>query len=105
MEQKEDKTIAIISYCTIFGSIIALIMNSEKKYPFAVFHNRQALGLNLLFFAMGYPIGHYNSWFVIVPFYLAFIVLWLFGFAAALQYEAKIVPIVGSFFQRIFKSI
>lgn len=105
MRKNEDKTIAIISYFSIFGSIIALIMNSEKKYPFASFHNRQALGLNLLFFAMGYPIGYFDSWLVTSAFYVAFIVLWLFGFAAALQYEAKIVPIVGHFFQRIFKSI
>lgn len=105
MEKKEDKNIAIISYFTIFGSIIALIMNNEKKYPFASFHNRQALGLNLLFFAMGYPIGYFDSWLVTSAFYVAFIVLWLFGFSAALQYEVKVVPIVGEFFQRIFKSI
>ena len=38
---QEGKTIAIISYITIIGLIIAFIMNQSKKNSFASFHIRQ----------------------------------------------------------------
>ena len=41
------KTIAIISYITIIGLIIAFVMNNEKKNEFASYHIKQMLGLSL----------------------------------------------------------
>ena len=38
------KNTAIISYLTIIGTIIAIILNNDKKNDFASFHIRQALG-------------------------------------------------------------
>ena len=32
------KNIAIISYLTVIGLVIAFVMNNEKKEPFARFH-------------------------------------------------------------------
>jgi len=46
MEQStidEGKTIAIISYLTLIGLLIAFIMNNDKKNEFAKFHIGQAL--------------------------------------------------------------
>lgn len=105
METQQDKKIAVIAYLTIIGSIIAMIMNSEKKYPFASFHNRQALGIFLLFFALGYPIGYFDSWAVTMGFYLCFFILWIYGFLGALQYEQREIPLVGKLFQKLFKGI
>ncbi len=34
---EEGKTLAIISYLTIFGTIIALFMNNEKQSNFTAF--------------------------------------------------------------------
>lgn len=48
MSENNDKTIAILSYITILGWVIALIMNSDKKADeksFNAFHLRQGLGL------------------------------------------------------------
>lgn len=103
--ETQDKKIAIISYLTIIGCIIAMIMNSEKKYPFASFHNRQALGITLLFFALGYPVGYFDSWAITMGFYLCFFILWIYGFIGALQYEQREVPLVGKLFQKLFKGI
>jgi len=100
-----DKKIAIISYLTILGSIIAMILNSEKKYPFASFHNRQSLGIFVLFFALGYPIGYFDEWMITLGFYLFFFVLWLYGFLGVLQYEKKEIPWFGKLFQKLFKGI
>ncbi len=105
METQEDKKIAIISYLTIIGCIIAMVMNNEKKYPFASFHNRQALGIFLLFFALGYPIGYFDSWAITMGFYLCFFILWVYGFIGALQYEQREIPFLGKLFQKLFKGI
>ena len=44
---QDGKTIAIISYITIIGTLIAFIMNQNKHNYFASFHIRQALGIFL----------------------------------------------------------
>ena len=105
METHQDKKIAIIGYFTIIGCVIAMIMNSEKMYPFASFHNRQALGIFLLFFALGYPVSYFDSWTISSAFYLFFFILWIYGFIGALQYEQREVPLLGKLFQRLFKGI
>ena len=51
---EEGKSIAITSYILIIGVLIAMSMNSENKNSFASFHIRQALGLFISFFLLGY---------------------------------------------------
>src|SRR4051812_27953393 len=43
----EDRTVAILSYLTVFGFIIAVVLNSSRKTQLGAFHLRQALGLFL----------------------------------------------------------
>ncbi|WP_306352739.1 DUF4870 domain-containing protein [Flavobacterium sp. '19STA2R22 D10 B1'] len=99
------KNHAIISYFTIIGTIIALVQNNDLKNPFAAFHIRQALGVSLSFFALGYIVGYFDSWMVSSAFYVFFIVLWAFGFINALQGEYRPIPLVGELFQKVFKNI
>ncbi|WP_339895952.1 hypothetical protein [uncultured Algibacter sp.] len=98
---------AIISYITIIGVIIAYYMNNEddKKSAFASFHIRQSLGLWLTFFALGYIIGNFNSWLITSAFYLFFAVLFIYGFINAISRKAQAVPLVGSFYQKIFANL
>lgn len=103
----KGRTHAIISYVTIFGTIIAFYLNNEdaKKSSFASFHVRQALGLWLTFFALGYIVGIYDSWLISSSFYLFFAVLFIYGFTSALSKKATAVPLVGQFYQRIFANL
>lgn len=102
----KSKNTAIIAYLTIIGSIIAIFMNQdENKSEFASFHIRQALGLFLSFFMLGYFVGYANSWTATSAFYLFYFILWIYGFLGALQGEKKEIPIVGSLFQNTFKSL
>lgn len=102
---QEGKTNAIVSYITIIGTLIAILMNNEKKNPFASFHNRQALGINLMFYILAYFVGYFNNWGVSSAFYVFSFVLWIYGFIGAVQGEQKIVPLVGNYFQDWFKNL
>jgi len=102
---EQNKNTAIVAYLTLIGAIIAIFMNSETKDKFASFHIRQALGIFLTFFALGYPIGYFDNWMVTSSFYLFFFILWLFGFLGALNGEQKVVPLIGNLFQNIFKNL
>lgn len=102
---EEGKTTAIVSYLTIVGTVIAIIMNNEKKNAFAAFHVRQALGLFLTHFALGYFVGALDSWMATRIFWGALAVLWLIGFIGALNGQERKIPVLGDLYQRLFKSI
>jgi uncharacterized membrane protein len=101
----KGKNTAIISYLTIIGTIVAVLMNNENKSEFASFHIRQALGIFLSFFLLGYFIGYFDSWMITSAFWVFIFVLWIYGLIGALNGEKKEMPIVGSFFQNIFKNL
>ncbi len=102
---ESGKSIAIISYLTIIGAIIAIFMNLEKKNTFAAFHIRQALGIFVSFFLIGYFIGYFDSWMISSAFYIFYFILWIYGFLGVLQGEMKRIPLLGEQFQKIFKNI
>lgn len=102
---EHNKNAAIVAYLTIIGAVIAIFMNNENKSAFASFHIRQALGIFLTFFALGYPIGYFDSWMISSAFYIFFFILWIYGFLGALNGEEKKVPLVGDFYQNLFKSL
>ena len=104
---EKGKTNAIVAYLTILGCIIAMVMNSdaEKKSAFASFHIRQALGLSLLAMLLGSTISNFDSWMVSSAFYLFFFILWIYGFMGAIQGQMNSVPLLGPFFQKLFKSL
>ncbi|QHI35586.1 hypothetical protein IMCC3317_09320 [Kordia antarctica] len=102
---EEGKQMAIISYITLIGLVIAFSMNVDKKNEFARFHIRQALGLNILFYMISFFIGYFNSWMISGSFYVFFIVLWVFGLTNAIQGEHKPIPLLGDYFQDWFKSV
>lgn len=101
----EGKTIAIISYITFIGTIIAFVMNNDKHNSFAAFHIRQMIGLSIFSLANTFIIGRYASYSVTGLVGLALFVLWIIGFIGAIQGEEKRVPFVGDLFQDWFKNI
>lgn len=97
---------AIVAYLTLIGSVIAIFMNQEEnKNEFASFHIRQALGLFISFFLLGYFVGYANSWTATSAFYIFYFILWIYGFSGALQGQKRLLPLVGGFFQSLFKSL
>lgn len=100
----EGKTIAIVSYITFIGTIIAFVMNNEQKNSFASFHIRQMAGLislQLLSFVVSNYINGTLGWII----FLFAVVLWFIGFLGAIQGQEKRVPLLGDQFQEWFKGI
>jgi uncharacterized membrane protein len=101
----DGKTIAIISYITLIGWIIALVMHNNDKTDLGAFHIRQSLGiicvaiaLSIINAVIGIPIF---GWII----QLAIIAFWILGFIGAIQGEKKPVPLLGEQFQEWFKGI
>lgn len=106
---EEGKTIAIISYITFIGLIIAFIMNNEKKNDFASYHIRQSLGIFLLWIVVR-TFLFIVSFIIYIPFLsglinLGFIVLLVIGLVSAIQGEKKPIPALGEQFQQWFNTI
>ncbi|MEM3374054.1 MAG: hypothetical protein QXE31_02415 [Candidatus Woesearchaeota archaeon] len=98
----DGKTIAIISYLTWIGLLIAFIMNNEKKDEFAKFHIRQSLLLTLLGIALSFVF-----WLPLIGWALsiAFIVFWIMGLISAINGEEKELPVIGKYAQEWFKGL
>ena len=101
---EEHKVNAMISHFTIIGTIVAIIMNNEKKNEFVSFYTRQTLGLFLCFHLGGYFVGYFDSWIATNAYWLFFAVLWVISFSGLLRNEMKLVPVVGEQLQKWFKS-
>ncbi|MBQ0117528.1 MAG: hypothetical protein KBS98_06400 [Flavobacterium sp.] len=104
-EIKESKNIGIYAYITIVGTLVAMMMNAEKQNPYASFHIRQALGLNILFWGLSYIIGNFNSMMITSCFWVFFIVLWVYAFTGALNGQTRTIPFIGTYFQKWFKML
>lgn len=100
---EQGKTMAIISYITIIGTIIAFIMNNSKKNLFASFHIRQMIGIFLIFL-IAIPLEKVSmtlSWAVNI----FGMILWVIGLIGAIQGKESKVPLLGNQFQEWFKGI
>ncbi|WGK63878.1 DUF4870 domain-containing protein [Croceiramulus getboli] len=103
-QAEEGKTIAIISYITIIGLIIAFVMNNEKKNDFASFHIRQSVGLACTGIALGIigviPI---IGWLINLIGIFVLLYLWIMGIVNAVNLNRKPVPLLGERFENWFK--
>jgi uncharacterized membrane protein len=103
----EDRTVAILSYLTIIGFIVALVLHSTKKTALGSYHLRQTLGLIVTGLAIGIagfvlafiPI---LGWITILAAWIGFLVLWLMGLISAATGQQKPIPVLGEQFQKWF---
>jgi len=91
----EDKTVAILSYITLIGFIVAIVLNSNKKTKLGAFHLRQVLGLFLTGILCIIPLLG-----LVVA--LGLLVFWIMGLISAIKGEMKPVPLLGAMYQKWF---
>lgn len=101
------KTVAIVSYITWIGWIIAYVLHGSNKTSFGAFHLRQtgfihlvsiALWLISLIFTGIRGLGWIISVLVGIASIILF-VLWIIGLLGAINNEEKKVPIIGDMAQ------
>lgn len=102
---EEGKSLAVLSYLTIIGSVIAIIMNGEKKNDFTSFHNRQGLGLCLLWMIIGYFVSQFDNMQISIAFWVSMGALLFLGVITAINGTMKPIPFVGAIFQKLFKGL
>jgi uncharacterized membrane protein len=99
----EDKTVAILSYITIIGFIVAIVMHGNKKTKLGAFHLRQALGIVVSGFCIGFiGIIPILGWIVLVIGMILLAVVWLMGLIAAATGQMKPAPLLGKYYQKWF---
>ena len=98
-KQDNAKLVAILSYITLIGWIIALILNQQNKTSLGSFHIRQTL---LIMIA-----GIVLSWIPLVGWILSIIlfIFWIMGLIYAIKGEEKEVPLIGGLAQQWFKGL
>ena len=102
---KSGKTSAIISYILIVGPLIALSMNSDTKSQYAAFHIRQGLGLTLSFIVLGVSISYFENIYIAASMWIFISLLAMYGIVSAANGSTRPLPILGTLFQKIFKSL
>lgn len=103
---EEGKVTALISYLTLIGLVVALVMNNDKKNTFASFHIRQSLGITLTGFVLSLiAIVPILGWIIALLGSLLMLVFWIMGFVGAITGSAKPVFFLGDKYQEWFKSI
>lgn len=101
-----DKTIAIVSYLTVIGLIVAFVLNNEKKDPFASYHIRQSLGLVLTSIALSLiNVIPVLGWIVSLIGAFVLLYMWIMGLLNAVNGKEKPVPILGEKYLEWLKSI
>lgn len=106
----EDRTVAILTYVTIIGFIIAIVMHNGKKTALGAFHLRQGLGLFLTGLVIWLPcmiisvIPVVNLLMVVLGplIMIGLFVFWIMGLIAAVNGQQKPLPVLGEHYQKWF---
>ncbi len=103
----DDKTVAIVSYLTLIGFVIALVMHGKNKSALGTFHLRQSLGLMILavccwvvnMILIFIPI---LGWLLMFCIAVSLFILWILGIISAVNGTMKPLPVIGVHFQKWF---
>jgi uncharacterized membrane protein len=107
------KTVALLSYLTIIGWVIAFVMNGSQKTTLGAYHLRQTLFL----FIIGLCLYIVQLFLLFIPFIgwivslllifggIGLFILWIIGLIAAVNGEQKPMPLIGNKAQEIFKGL
>ena len=102
-----DKTVALVSYLTLIGFIVAIVLHGSKKNELGSFHLRQSLGLMitsiaLIFVGMALAFIPFLGWMADLALWFGLFALWIMGLIAAASGQQKPVPVLGEHYQKWF---
>jgi uncharacterized membrane protein len=110
--ENNGKTVAILSYITIFGWLVAYFaMHKDKKTTLGSYHLKQSLLLFICAIAWNVIIMILGSFLPAIIYTvlslasLVFFVLWIIGLVAAIKEQCKPIPLIGEKAQGMFPGI
>lgn len=107
----DGKTAAIVAYITIIGWLISYFaLYKDNKTQLAAVHLRQTLLLFLIGLGWGFVqsallFSFSGLYFLTLIVNIGIFVLWIIGLIAAINGQAKPMPIIGEPAQRMFSGI
>ena len=106
----DPKTIALVSYLTWIGWIVAIVMHGSNKSQLGAYHLRQSLLLHILaiicyFLQIMLLFIPFIGWAIIFLLWAALIALWVLGLIAAVNGQEKPIPVIGGLAQSMFSGI
>lgn len=89
-----NRVLAVVSYFTLVGWFIALMMNEKEQCTLVKFHLRQSLGLIIT--------GAVLMLIPLIGWCLNVVLLaaWFVGVISALKQQEYLIPFLGEFYQR-----
>lgn len=106
----QSRLISTISYITLIGWIIALILrqNEKPQSELGLFHLRQSFGIMILFFVASIAKVIFDTISLGVignVLWVGVFALWLIGLIGAIQGNFTKLPFIGDWFQENLKFI
>lgn len=110
--QQEDKTAAILSYITLIGFIIAIVMQGSNKTKLGSYHLKQALGVIctgvaawiLMMIIAFIPFVNFLLIILAPAIWIFILVLVIMGVINAANGQFKPLPLFGSLYEKLFAS-
>lgn len=102
-----SRNISLVSYITLIGWVIALIMrnSSNDNSAFTSFHMRQSFGLGVLSFLVSSLLSILHLWMLGQIVGLAFFILMIVGILNANGGKETVLPLIGGFIDEKFTFI
>lgn len=103
----DSQNIAVVSYITPAGWIVALIVRlvCNVQTPFAIFHLRQGLGLNIILITLWIIFKIVEIWVIEQIAYILVVISALYGIVSALKGQQKYQIPFGKLFDSCFTFI
>jgi len=106
MAKDEGRTLAIISYLTVLGLIIAFVLNMNRNSKFAKFHIRQSLliFISSIVVSVLYYIPIFGGVLRFIG-VLIIVILTIYGIVTAVEGKEKKMPLIGDYAKEWFKGL
>ena len=101
---KDGKLIALLAHFWIIGTVIAWVINLSKKNEFSAFYIRQMIGYQVLTCLIEGVLSRISG-FIAWVFGVVLFIFWVISLFGVFNDKLKLMPVVGTYFQKIFRSL